>query len=149
MHPYIPIFRLRFCPYPTLWGWQEHTMSNTGSPLISILWVNAIRATVTDISLHTFRPYPPRPPLLSCAGNQKACDRFDTRRGLLHMATPSELLTGMDRGNNINAKFLSQKLSGGRLCLWCHRSSKSWHCNCGLTIAVQVWWVPMFHYRRI
>ena len=37
------------------WIWDQ-AISNTGSPCISILWVNASQATITDIGLHTFRP---------------------------------------------------------------------------------------------
>ena len=57
INPSISIFRLRWCPCPILWGWRHQTLLNTGSPCISVLWVNASQATLIDISLHTFRPY--------------------------------------------------------------------------------------------
>ena len=57
IHPsiHISIFRLGcyLCPILDLWGLQHHAMSNTGSPCIPVLWVNASQATVTDINLHT------------------------------------------------------------------------------------------------
>ena len=59
---------------------MSHSMglAATGSPCISVQWVNASWATLTDIGLHTFRPRFPKPSLLSSAGKWKVCDRFDT-----------------------------------------------------------------------
>ena len=34
-------FRLRCCLCPILWGWQHKALSNTGSPCISVKWINA------------------------------------------------------------------------------------------------------------
>ena len=45
---------------------------------VHLCLVGASRATITYISLHTYRSCLPRPFLLSSASNQKVCDRFDT-----------------------------------------------------------------------
>ena len=73
----IPIFRLRCRPCSMLWGWQYQTMSNTGFPCIFVLRVNASQATITDTSLHIFRPWVHRPSLFS----------IRNRRHVLVMAT--------------------------------------------------------------
>ena len=123
------------CLFPILCGWQHEAILNTGSPYISALWANASQVTLNDISLHTFRPCPPGPFLLSSAGNWKVCDCFDIGRGPLYVALPSESPTAKDQHNIPNAKFLLS-WSWGSPCLWCHRSSGSWHDNCSGAAAV-------------
>ena len=81
-------------------------MPNTGSPFISVKWVNTSLAAFTNISLLIFRPCLPGPSILSSAGNLKVCDRFDTGSRPSYMAIQSELPTAKDRCNVLDAKFL-------------------------------------------
>ena len=74
-------------------GWQQQATLNTDSPCISVQWVNASKATLTDIGLHTLRPCFPKPPLLSSAGKRKVCDRFDT--GLSHRKRRTDVIFSM------------------------------------------------------
>ena len=54
----------------------QRPLPNTGSPWISVLWVNARQVTITDINLHTFRPGHSRPSLFSSATNWKSVTDF-------------------------------------------------------------------------
>ena len=77
IHPSIHIhFWLRCYPCPIPSGWQHQAMSNTGSPCMFVTGVNASQATLTDISLLTFRPHLSRPSLYSNAGIRKVCRRL-------------------------------------------------------------------------
>ena len=77
-----------------------------GHEHLHVLWVNASQATITDISLHIFIRRFSRVSLLSSAGNQKVCARFDTERGPMYMIIPSEPSNAKDCHNITKAKFL-------------------------------------------
>ena len=106
IHPYRNPFRLRCCPCPILWGWQHQATSNTGSPCISVMCVNASYATRIDISFHTFRPCLPGTSFHFSAGDLKVCDKSETGRGPLYRAMPSESPTAKDWCDVLNVKFL-------------------------------------------
>ena len=103
-HAIQPYPKIKVLPVSHSMGWQHQATSNTDSPSISALWVNASQATL--ISLHAFRSCFPRRSLLPRAWNRRVSGRFDTGRGPLYMAIPSELPTAKDRRNILNAKFL-------------------------------------------
>ena len=92
IYPSISIFRLRCCPCPILWGWQHQvpcTMSNTSSPCIFVMWVNASQATLIDISLDTYSDHVFLGlPYFLVPGIGKFLIRVYTGHGLLYMATP-------------------------------------------------------------
>ena len=71
----------------------DHQYSEPGDSLKThdTLHVHASEATLIDISLHIFRSCLPWPSLLSSAGYQKVCDKFDTGRGPLYMAILSDI----------------------------------------------------------
>ena len=83
---------LEYWKLGTYWGWQHQAMSNTDSTCISVLRVNASQATITDISLHAFRPCLPRSSLLS--RNRKCCDRIDKYVG--RWSWPFEYIIQLD-----------------------------------------------------
>ena len=91
----ILIFRLGFCPCPVQWGWQHQAMLNTGSPSISVLWVNSSPATITDISLDTFRPVFLGLPFPLGLGNGRSVTDF--RQDVAHCTCPYHLSRPLQR----------------------------------------------------
>ena len=82
-------FRLMCCPCPILWGLQYQAISNTGSPCISVKWVNVSTATLIDISLPTFRTCRPGPSFFFSAGNMKFV--IDLIQEIAHCTWPYHL----------------------------------------------------------
>ena len=82
-------FRLMCCPCPILWGLQYQAISNTGSPCISVKWVNVSTATLIDISLPTFRTCRPGPSFFFSAGNMKFV--IDLIQEMAHCTWPYHL----------------------------------------------------------
>ena len=91
---------------------------------------------------HVFQGLP-----FSSAGNLKVCDRFDTGRGPLYMAIPSESPTVKDRCYVLDANFVVVKLRVFHLCLQYLRSNRSWHGHCGGVTTARVPLVPTFRYH--
>ena len=88
----ISMFRLGCCPCPIKWGWQHQRKPNIGSPSISVLWVNRSQATITDISLDTFRPRLSRPSFTLGPGSGRSVTNLiqDVARGTCpyHLSCP-------------------------------------------------------------
>ena len=143
------IFIFRCCTWPILSGWQHRAMRNISSLCIFVLCVNATQVTLIDISHHRFRPCLCRPSLLSSAENRQVCDRFDTGRGPLYVAIPSESLADSEGPIKCPQCQVSGviKLRVFCFCLWCHRSSISWLGHGGGATAVQGYLVLMFCYH--
>ena len=99
-------------PDPVSWVWRQARNASDWRPHdnndVLVKWQRYTengQATITDVSLHTFRPCLPRPSFLSNAGNRKVCNKFDTWRGPLFTDIPSESPTAKEQCNIFNAKF--------------------------------------------